>query len=244
MAEAPPLDDVASEFDLVICADGVNSASRAERAAVFQPSIDRRKSKFMWLGTDLVFEAFTFHIVETEWGVFQLHCYPYDDAMSTFIVETDPATWRRAGLDTGDAVDLAPGESDEGSIEFCRSLFADVLDGHELIANNSKWLQFNTIHNQRWHDGNVVLLGDAAHTAHFSIGSRYKAGDGGRDRARLGVQEQRLRQTPSPRCCRVTKTSVEQGLPPPSVRHRPAWNGSRTYLATWARVPTSSRSIC
>lgn len=174
LTEAPPLDRLADEFDLVICADGVNSASRAQRAAAFRPSIDPRRSKFMWLGTDLVFEAFTFHIVETEWGVFQLHCYPYDETMSTFIVETDPATWRRAGLDASEALELAPGESDEDSIEFCRGLFADVLDGHELIANNSRWLQFNTVRNEHWHDGNVVLLGDAAHTAHFSIGSGTK----------------------------------------------------------------------
>ena len=174
LTESPALDELAAAHDLVICADGVNSQSRAERADVFGPSIDRRRSKFMWLGTDLVFEAFTFHIVQTEWGLFQLHCYPYDSTMSTFIVETDEATWRRAGLDAGEGLALAPGESDERSIEFCRELFADVLDGHELIANNSKWLKFNTVRNEHWHDGNVVLLGDAAHTAHFSIGSGTK----------------------------------------------------------------------
>ena len=174
LTESPALDELAAAHDLVICADGVNSQSRAERADVFQPSIDPRRSKFMWLGTDLVFEAFTFHIVQTEWGLFQLHCYPYDSTMSTFIVETDEATWRRAGLDASEGLALAPGESDERSIEFCRELFADVLDGHELIANNSKWLNFNTVRNEHWHDGNVVLLGDAAHTAHFSIGSGTK----------------------------------------------------------------------
>jgi anthraniloyl-CoA monooxygenase len=174
LTEAPPLDDLADGCDLVVCADGVNSRSRSERAAAFKPSLERRRSKFMWLGTDLVFEAFTFHIVETEWGVFQLHCYPYDDTMSTFIVETDADTWRRAGLDASEALELAPGCSDERSIEFCRRQFADVLDGHELIANNSKWLNFHTVRNDHWHDGNVVLLGDAAHTAHFSIGSGTK----------------------------------------------------------------------
>ena len=79
----------------MVCADGVNSASRQERAAAFGPELDRRHAKFMWLGTDLVFEAFTFHIVETEWGVFQLHCYPFDATMSTFVVETDEQTWRQ-----------------------------------------------------------------------------------------------------------------------------------------------------
>jgi anthraniloyl-CoA monooxygenase len=174
LTESPPLDELSANHDLVICADGVNSASRRERATAFGPEIDERLSKFMWLGTDLVFEAFTFHIIESEWGVFQLHCYPFNDTMSTFIVETDEQTWRRAGLDASEGLELAPGESDERSIAFCRRLFADVLDGHQLIANNSRWLNFNTVRNEHWHDGNAVLLGDAAHTAHFSIGSGTK----------------------------------------------------------------------
>ncbi|HEY6760321.1 MAG TPA: FAD-dependent monooxygenase, partial [Baekduia sp.] len=172
--EAPPLDELSAQHDLVIAADGVNSRLRSERAAAFGPTLDRRKSKFMWLGTDLVFEAFTFHIVETEFGVFQIHGYPYDETMSTFIVETDEATWRRAGLDRGEALELGPGESDEESIAFCREQFAAILGDHALVANNSKWLNFHTVRNGRWHDGNVVLLGDAAHTAHFSIGSGTK----------------------------------------------------------------------
>jgi anthraniloyl-CoA monooxygenase len=174
LTESPPLDTLSAEHDLVICSDGVNSQSRAERADAFGPTLDRRKSKFIWLGTDLVFEAFTFYIVETEWGVFQLHCYPFDETMSTFIVETDEATWRRAGLDASESLILAPGESDEASITFIRETFADVLGGHKVVANNSKWLNFNTVRNAHWHDGNVVLLGDAAHTAHFSIGSGTK----------------------------------------------------------------------
>ncbi len=128
----------------------------------------------MWLGTDLVFEAFKFYIVETELGVFQIHGYPYDAGMSTFIVETDEATWRRAGLDANEDVVLPPGVSDEIGIEFTRRHFGDVLEGHRVFANNSKWLNFPTVRNARWHDGNTVLLGDAAHTAHFSIGSGTK----------------------------------------------------------------------
>ncbi|MCW3014339.1 MAG: NADH:flavin oxidoreductase/NADH oxidase [Solirubrobacterales bacterium] len=174
LTEMPPLDELAVTHDLVIAADGVNSQIRTAREDAFLPRIDRRHSKFMWLGTDLVFEAFTFHIVETEFGVFQIHGYPYDDTMSTFIVETDEETWRRAGLDRNDALSLKPGESDEESIAFCRTLFADILGEHQLVANNSKWLNFQTVRNGHWHDGNVVLLGDAAHTAHFSIGSGTK----------------------------------------------------------------------
>jgi anthraniloyl-CoA monooxygenase len=174
LADRPPLEQLTATHDLVIAADGINSQIRQERADVFRPDIDRRHSKFMWLGTDLVFEAFTFHIVETEYGVFQIHGYPYDETMSTFIVETDEETWRRAGLGRSEQVTLAPGESDDESIDFCRSLFADILDGHQLVANNSKWINFQTIRNGHWHDGNLVLLGDAAHTAHFSIGSGTK----------------------------------------------------------------------
>lgn len=174
LAEAPPLAELAAEYDLVVGADGVNSETRKQRAEAFRPTLDRRHSKFMWLGTTRRFEAFTFCIVETEFGVFQVHAYPYDDTMSTFIVETTEETWGRAGLNRSEALRLAPGQSDEESIDFVGDLFADVLDGHDLVANNSKWLSFNTVRNARWHHENVVLLGDAAHTAHWSIGSGTK----------------------------------------------------------------------
>jgi len=158
--------------DLVVGADGVNSTVRARDAAAFGPSLDQRRAKYMWLGTELVFDAFKFFIAETEHGVFQVHGYPYSDTMSTFIVETSQETWRRAGLDRADG--LGPGESDGESIAFCEDLFADVLAGHRLIGNNSKWIDFVTVRNAAWRHGNVVLLGDAAHTAHFSIGSGTK----------------------------------------------------------------------
>src|SRR5262249_17488881 len=123
--------------------------------------------------------------VETEYGLFQAHVYPYDDGHATFIVETDPATWRRAGLDR-DTTDLPPGATDEASLRFCQDLFADHLDGHPLLGNNSRWLEFTTGRNGSWHTGNppgdhsgdhsgkIVLLGDAAHTVHFTIGSGTK----------------------------------------------------------------------
>jgi anthraniloyl-CoA monooxygenase len=172
--EAPPVRELMESHDLVIASDGINSAVRTELADRFKPDLDRRKCKFMWLGTDLVFEAFTFHIVETEWGVFQLHCYPYDATQSTFIVETDEETWRRAGLDATEHHQFVPGENDEAAIAFCRETFADILQGHELLANNSRWLNFHTVRNEHWSADNVVLVGDAAHTAHFSIGSGTK----------------------------------------------------------------------
>ncbi len=172
--EAPPLSDLASWADLVVGSDGASSAVRAARSSDFGPSLDPRFCKYMWLGTDLVFDAFKFYIEETPEGVFQAHGYPYSSGMSTFIVETNEETWRRAGLDAVPASSLPPGVSDEASVQFSRELFADALGGHQLYANNSKWINFVTVRNRCWRSDNVVLLGDAAHTAHFSIGSGTK----------------------------------------------------------------------
>jgi anthraniloyl-CoA monooxygenase len=172
--EAPSADELSATHDLVVAGDGLNSVTRAKYADAFRPSLEVRRCKYMWLGTDKVFDAFKFHIAETPYGVMQIHGYPYDATGSTFIVEMHDEVWRRAGFDRRDARDLAPGESDEESIARIRELFADVLDGHAVHANNSKWISFTTVRNESWVHGNVVLLGDAAHTAHFSIGSGTK----------------------------------------------------------------------
>ncbi|MFL5863409.1 MAG: bifunctional salicylyl-CoA 5-hydroxylase/oxidoreductase, partial [Solirubrobacteraceae bacterium] len=173
--EVPPVDELAAEFDLVVGADGASSAVRAARAPDFQPTLDPRFCRYMWMGTDLVFDAFKFFIAETDAGVLQAHAYPYSRHMSTFIVEVAEDTWRRAGLDAlAGGRPLPPGASDEASVGYCQELFAADLDGHVLQANNSKWINFVTVRNARWRSDNVVLLGDAAHTAHFSIGSGTK----------------------------------------------------------------------
>ena len=174
-SEAPPVGELAAEFDVVVAADGASSAIRTARADDFRPALDPRFCRYMWMGTDLVFDAFKFFIAETPHGVLQAHAYPYSREMSTFIVEVAEETWRRAGLDAlaGEAP-LPPGVSDLDSVRYCQELFADALEGHTLQANNSKWINFVTVRNASWRSDNIALLGDAAHTAHFSIGSGTK----------------------------------------------------------------------
>ncbi|CAN5315760.1 bifunctional salicylyl-CoA 5-hydroxylase/oxidoreductase [soil metagenome] len=172
--EAPPVEELSAGHDLVLAADGLNSAIRRERAGAFGPTLDVRRCKYMWLGTDLVFDAFKFYVAPTPYGVMQIHGYPFDATGSTFIVEMNDAVWRAAGFDRFADRDFSPGDSDTESIELIRELFDDVLGGHTVLANNSRWISFTTVRNESWVDGNVVLLGDAAHTAHFSIGSGTK----------------------------------------------------------------------
>ncbi|GGU76951.1 bifunctional salicylyl-CoA 5-hydroxylase/oxidoreductase [Lentzea flava] len=169
---APDARLLRESHDLVVAADGLNSAVRQSFSDSFRPVLDRRHNKYMWLGTDLVFEAFQFFVKDTEWGTMQVHGYPYSDSGSTFIVEMHSDVWRRAGFDTGE--EFPPGASDDRAVERIRELFAEELAGHQVFANNSKWLSFTTVRSERWHHGNLVLVGDAAHTAHFSIGSGTK----------------------------------------------------------------------
>ena len=151
------------DADLVIGADGANSAVRRHFADAFEPAVDLRPNRFVWLGTTRPFPAFTFYFRETEHGLWRVHAYQYDaSGNSTFIVEATERTWRRAGMDAA---------SEEETACFLSRLFAGELEGHPLIRNRSLWRQFPTIANARWSAGNVVLIGDAAHTAHFSVGS-------------------------------------------------------------------------
>ena len=171
---APDVDELSASHDLVVAADGLNSAVRARYAETFRPTLDVRQCRYMWLGTSRVFDAFTFDIRQTPHGVMQIHGYPYDAKASTFIVEMNERVWQRAGFAVLSDRHFDPGDSDEQSIAVIRELFADVLDGHEVMANNSRWVSFATVRTETWRHGNVVLLGDAAHTAHFSIGSGTK----------------------------------------------------------------------
>jgi anthraniloyl-CoA monooxygenase len=151
--------------DLVLAADGLNSALRKQSEDHFKPTVDWRACRFAWLGTTLPLKAFTFHFKETPHGLFQVHAYPFEPQLSTWIVECHEHVWRRAGLDMA---------SEEETLAFCERLFADELQGHRLLGNKSVWRSFPTVRCERWHHRNLVLLGDSAHTAHFSIGSGTK----------------------------------------------------------------------
>lgn len=162
-------EDYRKDYDLVVATDGINSLVRREYADVFKPDIDQRLVKFIWLGTHQKFDdAFTFIFEETEWGWFWAHVYQFDNDTATFIVDCMPETWDRAGF-----ADM----SKEETVATCQRIFAKHLGGHDLISNanhlrgSAVWMQFPRVLCERWYNGNVVLMGDAAATGHYSIGS-------------------------------------------------------------------------
>ncbi len=189
-----------ADADLVIASDGINSRIRDAHAAWFAPDIDVRPNRFVWLGTRRRFDAFTFLFIETGHGWVWVHAYPFDADTSTFIVECQESTWRGLGFDR---------MTTEETVAACQRLFADHLDGHALMSNanhlrGSAWISFRRVNCARYHHGKLVLMGDAAHTAHFSIGSGTKLAfedaidlatrlhDGStRDEALAGYQEAR-----------------------------------------------------
>jgi len=167
-SEVEDVEAARAGFDLVLGADGVNSLVRERYAESFRPSLDWRRCKFAWLGTTKPLESFTFVFEDTPHGLFQVHAYPFrrgPEPLSTWIVECREEVWRRAGLESA---------SEAQTVAFCERLFAPYLDGHRLLANRSLWRSFPTVRCERWAHENVVLVGDAAHTAHFSIGSGTK----------------------------------------------------------------------
>ena len=151
--------------DLLVGADGINSTVRQKYAEFFQPSLSMAKNKYIWYGTNQLFNGLTLTFRESEAGVFTAHSYKFNKTTSTFIVECGEETWRRAGFDR---------MSDEETRALLAGVFAYDLHGHPLLSNNSKWINFVNVKNRRWSYRNVVLLGDALHTAHFSIGSGTK----------------------------------------------------------------------
>ena len=157
--------DAFADADLLVGADGVNSTVRERYRESFQPSLGVRHNKYIWFGTHQLFHGLTLTFREAEAGVFAAHSYKFDAETSTFIVECDAETWARAGFAE---------MSDAGTRRYLEVVFAGDLGGHALLSNNSKWINFLLVKNRHWQHKNVVLLGDALHTAHFSIGSGTK----------------------------------------------------------------------
>ena len=161
------------DADLVIAADGVGSATRSALAGRLGARVDTGTALYLWCGTDFALGSAMFAPVTTSHGTFVTHAYPYAADRSTFLIETDEQTWRRAGFDATTGA-TPPDESDRASLAYLEDAFGERLGGHGLIGNRTRWLRFRSVRCDRWHDGRVVLLGDAAHTAHYSIGSGTK----------------------------------------------------------------------
>ena len=164
------LDELAAAHDLVVGADGVNSRVRRRHEEHFRPDLDVRSARYIWLGTSLPLDAFTFIVINDERGTYQVHAYRFDRDLSTFIVECDECSWQNAGFDRMNA---------DETVAACQRMFARWLDGKPLLHNSAHqfehpWQRFTRVRNGSWSHGNIVLIGDAAHTAHFSIGSGTK----------------------------------------------------------------------
>lgn len=172
-SEVSSLADLPSA-DLIVGADGANSMVRRSLEKELNPTIGQRVNKYIWFGTPKVFEEFNFIFLDTPHGMLWAHIYPYSTEGSTFIVEMAPDTWRGLGFDHTENESFPPGVSDEFALKTCESMFAEYLEGQPLVGNNSRWLQFPQISCERWHHDNIVLMGDAIHTAHFSVGSGTK----------------------------------------------------------------------
>ncbi|HJU93323.1 MAG TPA: FAD-dependent monooxygenase [Pyrinomonadaceae bacterium] len=164
-SEIQDVESLRSDCDLLLAADGVNSTVRLRYAEQFEPELDVRTNRYIWYGTNQLFHGLTLTFRENDAGVFAAHSYKFDSSTSTFIVECDPDTWEKAGFTRW---------SDELTRAYLGEVFADDLNGHHLLSNNSKWINFLLVKNQNWFFENVVLIGDALHTAHFSIGSGTK----------------------------------------------------------------------
>ena len=158
------IDDVTSlsGADLIVAADGANSAVRKQFEAHFQPTFEARRNKFAWYGTRQLFHPVSLIFRENEHGIFIAHTYQYSKRLSTFLVEVDPDAWQRAGLDR---------MTDEESRRYCGEVFDDDLGSNDLLSNRSLWFQANIVRNEKWTHQSIVLLGDALRTVHFSLGS-------------------------------------------------------------------------
>jgi len=164
-SEIHDVEALRNDCDLLLAADGVNSTVRLRYQDQFQPELDARANRYIWYGTHQLFHGLTLTFRENSAGVFAAHSYKFSPTTSTFIVECDPQTWTRAGFEQ---------MSSEETLDYVGDVFAQDLNGHKLLSNNSKWINFLLVKNRKWFFENVVLIGDALHTAHFSIGSGTK----------------------------------------------------------------------
>jgi anthraniloyl-CoA monooxygenase len=164
-SEIQDVESLRQDCDLLLAADGVNSTVRLRYAEQFQPELDVRANRYIWYGTNQLFHGLTLTFRENDAGVFAAHSYKFNRTTSTFIVECDPRTW--------DNADFKEMNADQ-TLDYVAEVFAKDLNGHKLLSNNSKWINFLLVKNKNWFFENVVLIGDALHTAHFSIGSGTK----------------------------------------------------------------------
>ena len=218
------LDDLA-DYDLVVAADGTGSKIRRQLEPDLGVSVDTAAAKFIWFGTDYLFDGLTFVHERGPHGVFAVHGYPISPDTSTFIVETDEHSWHRAGLDEFD-VTQPPGASDMRSKRYLEELFADQIEGHRLLVNNSRWASFQTRRTRRWRTLTpqpVALLGDAVHTAHFSVGSGTKM-------AMEDAVELSQALTDHPGDLKAALDAYEQAAQPPVQKIQ---NSARPSLAWW-----------
>jgi anthraniloyl-CoA monooxygenase len=163
--EVADVEALRTSCDLLIAADGVNSTVRKQYAERFVPSLDLRPNRYIWYGTSRLFHGLTLTFRETDAGVFAAHSYKFNDTTSTFIIECDPQTWQQANFSA---------MSEDETRVYLEQVFAQDLNGHPLLSNNSKWISFLLVKNEHWFFENLAMIGDALHTAHFSIGSGTK----------------------------------------------------------------------
>ncbi len=164
-SEIQDVESLRQDCDLLLAADGVNSTVRLRYSEQFEPELDVRANRYIWYGTNQLFHGLTLTFRENNAGVFAAHSYKFNRTTSTFIVECDPQTWNNAGCENMSA---------DKTLDYLGEVFANDLNGHKLLSNNSKWINFLLVKNRNWFFENVVLIGDALHTAHFSIGSGTK----------------------------------------------------------------------
>jgi anthraniloyl-CoA monooxygenase len=164
-SEIHDVETLRNDCDLLLAADGVNSTVRLGYQDQFQPELDSRSNRYIWYGTHQLFHGLTLTFRENSAGVFAAHSYKFSPTTSTFIVECDPQTWTNAGFEQMTSAE---------TLDYVGEVFSQDLNEHKLLSNNSKWINFLLVKNRRWFFENVVLIGDALHTAHFSIGSGTK----------------------------------------------------------------------